>query len=132
MQRALLGSFFLGLAGTLLTAGCAQRETVKPPPTVSVKGMVLDKNKKPFPGGSIEFRLISNPEFTTMGIIQDDGSFTLRTIAGNANIEGVQEGDHKVTIVPKIGAVQDVKPILLKKPVTVKAGDSQVTVIVDQ
>jgi hypothetical protein len=86
---------------------------------------VVAKDGKPYTGGgNIEFRLASGSQHGSFGKIADDGSFTLKTIAGTQTADGAQEGEHIVTIVPLGGTGQEgVRHMQLKTRYTIKAGE---------
>lgn len=111
--------------------GCGQTQSVTPPKTYMVEGVVVRKDGTPFPGGMINFRPAAPSEFSSNGLIQDDGTFTLETIAGNAKVAGAQEGEHHVMVLPK-GTTQDLKPIVLKKTYKVEPADNKITVRLEQ
>ena len=128
-HACIIGAGLLCLAGFL---GCSG-ETIKAPPTQRVQGMVLRKDGKPFPGGTIEFRSSNDPGIGTMGIIADDGSFTLQTISGNRQAsEGIPEGEFTVTVTPKVNEKGETESQELSKPYTIKAGDTKITVTLEK
>ena len=103
-----------------------------PPPTFKVEGRVVRKDEQPYTGrGYIEFRNVANPQHLSVGQIGDDGSFTLKTIAGNRSVEGAQPGEHTVTIAPA-GDGQRTQAVRLKTRYTVRSGANALVVKLEQ
>jgi hypothetical protein len=99
------------------------------PPTFRVDGKIVRKDGKPYTGGgSVEFRLAAHPQHGGFGVVADDGTFTLKTIAGNRSVEGAQEGEHTVTFRPR-GDGQDSRSVTLKTRYSVKAGDTNTLIV---
>ena len=127
-------SHFAGAAFVFLSAllGCGG-ETVTALPTQKIEGAVVQKNGKPFPGGTIEFRNAKDPSFGTMGKVTEDGAFTLNTIAGNRQTAGgIPEGDYTVTVTPTPNAKGETQPQTLTKPYAIRAGDTKITVTLEK
>ena len=113
--------------------GCGNAEPVKAPPTNKVEGVVVRPNGKPALRGAIEFRHVAKPEFPSMGEVDADGRFSLRTIAGNnQNVVGAQEGEHTVTYTPTSEKQEEMIPVTLSKKYMVKAGDNNITVTLEK
>ena len=127
----------------LLAPGCSKEEL---PKTYAVKGKVVYKNGKPFPGGEIVFMSVADPELRGYGTIEKDGTFTLNTIAltskaKSENLPGAVEGEFKVNIrpTPSGGNDADQPPVFagkaaftLKKTYKIEAKESnEITVIVE-
>jgi hypothetical protein len=86
----------------LLGSGCGKEEK---PKTYAVKGKVVTKDGKPFPGGFITFTSAADPEKRAYGDIAADGTFTLDTVAltskgGGERLAGAVEAEFRVTIRP--------------------------------
>ncbi len=139
-RRAVALAPWLVLAG-LLCAGCAREEM---PKTYAVKGKVVQKNGKPFSGGEIVFVSVADPELRGYGIIGQDGTFTLGTIAHTSrgrsqNLDGAVVGEFRVNIRPGRGGdgvnppVGPGKPAFtLKKTYQVEAKENnEITVVVE-
>ncbi|HKI37563.1 MAG TPA: hypothetical protein VKA46_37250 [Gemmataceae bacterium] len=114
------------LAGLLLAAGCTG--SGKPlPTTYPVSGKVLYADGTPMTGGLVQFKPEGNPDVTTTGAIQQDGSFTLNSTVEKQQVEGAIEGPHTVTILPPLGEDQRAArggaplPVQLRETITVKA-----------
>jgi hypothetical protein len=100
-----------------------------PPPTFKVEGRVVRKDSQPYTGGGyIEFRNVANPQHLSVGQIGDDGTFTLKTIAGNRSVEGAQAGAHTVTVTPA-GDGQMTHAMQLKKRYSISAGETNTIVV---
>jgi hypothetical protein len=126
----------------LLASGCAKEEM---PKTYAVKGKVVYKNGKPFPGGDIVFISVRDPELRAYGAIAKDGTFTLMgTIAHTSkgrsqNLAGSVEGECHVNIRPGRGGAPDAPPVgggkaafTLKKTYTVEAKpENDMTIVVE-
>jgi hypothetical protein len=113
------------LAVLALAAGCHGNS--KLPKTYPVSGKVVYADGTAVNGGLVQFVPERNAAGTTTGLIQPDGSFTLRTVVDNEDVSGAVEGPHTVTILPPLEQDQRAprglppQPIQLREPVTVKA-----------
>jgi hypothetical protein len=113
------------VAALLLAAGCQGNSNL--PKTYPVRGKVVFADGTPLRGGLVQFTPENKAEVTITGAIQEDGSFTLTTLAENESLTGAPEGQHTVTILPPLGQDQRAPkgmpqhPIQLREPVTVKA-----------
>jgi hypothetical protein len=128
--------FFLTATAVLLfsglISGCGSGQRVSPPPvTHKTEGVVLKKDGKPVTGGSVEFRHATMPEFVSLGDVGADGRFTLRTMGGNQDASGGQEGEHTVTYTPPLNAQGETNSIMLSKKYTIKSGDNNITVTLE-
>ena len=103
VRRALALALAPGLGLVLLlAAGCGKEEM---PKTYEVKGKVVLRNGKPFPGGEIVFTSVKDRELRGYGIIAKDGTFTLGTIGHTSRgrsqlLAGAVEGEFHVNIRP--------------------------------
>ena len=131
--RILSGLFLAGLAGSLVV-GCTRTDNNPPaPPLFPAKGIVVDKNGKPYTsGGEIRFGNPAKPELTTNGAIDPEGRFSLGTIVGNKRLDGATEGEFKVTITGQ-SKDQSQPPVSydLKKKYALKAGQAEITVVLE-
>lgn len=78
-------------------------------------------------GGLVEFRSTLNPEWTTIGRIENDGTFKLATMSGGQTSQGALSGAHRVTIVPPPDDAQQQSaqpPITLPDPVQITPGEN--------
>ena len=126
----------------LLAPGCAREEM---PRTYAVKGKVVQKNGKPFPGGQITFTSVADPELRGYGTINKDGTFTLGTIGHTSKgrsqlLKGAVEGDFYVNIRPGVGGGDNATPSVfagkaaftLKKTYKIEAKENnEITVVVE-
>jgi hypothetical protein len=117
------------LAAALLgTAGCSAPRA-SDPKTFAVKGKVVRKDGRPFPGGAITFRSVKNPALTANGTISaQDGTFALHTLMvegrRNEKLLGAPAGEYTVLIIPAMGKDQTANPpISIEKRYTVQAED---------
>jgi hypothetical protein len=125
---ALLAAALLGTSG----CGAGGASDLK---TYPVKGKVVRKDGRPFPGGAITFRAVANPSLTATGAINEqDGTFELHTlvVAGSRNqkLPGAPAGEYTVLVIPAMGKDQTASPpISVQKPSTVKAeGGNEFTI----
>ena len=110
--------------------GCSQSKS-PPPRTYKVEGIVVFKSGEIYTtGGAIEFRHETQSGATSIGEIQTNGKFVVRTLTGEHKVPGALEGPHTVTIIPA-SREQNVQPIFLKKKYVVAAGDNNLTIDVD-
>jgi hypothetical protein len=121
------GCFLLiGVAG-----GCSPARVEERPVTHKVTGKVIYKGGKAYSkSGAIEFRHETQSGATSIGEIQSDGSFELRTVTAHHRLVGALEGAHFVTIIP-VSPNQDIQPILLAKKYAVAPGDNQLIVEIE-
>lgn len=124
----LLGAALLG------TAGCSA-SGASDPKTFAVKGKVVGKDGRPFPGGAITFRSVKNPSLTANGTINEqDGTFDLHTLvvegSRNDKLPGAPTGEYTVLIIPAMGKDQTATPpINVAKRYTVQAqGGNEFTI----
>jgi hypothetical protein len=116
------------VAALLLAAGCQRNSNL--PKTYPVRGKVVFADGTPLSGGLVQFTPENRAEVTTTGAIQEDGSFTLKTLVDAELLTGALEGQHTVTILPPLGQDQRAPKgmpqhsIQLREPVTVKADTS--------
>jgi hypothetical protein len=114
---------------TLANSGCGSPKKDLPQ-THAVTGEVISSDKKPFPGGMIEFKSAKHPQ-VAIGQISPVGEFELSTTVDNTRLDGAVEGEYQVTIMPDMAKGQSsASPIVLAKKYTVKAGDNRFTIIV--
>jgi hypothetical protein len=129
-------SLLAALTVVLLTApGC--RTGPPSPQTYPVKGKVTFRDGKPMTAGLIEFRSTADPALMTNGQIQADGTFTLTTHFGRDKLPGAIEGEHKVSITPKVEGDQThqsvVWPIAVPQTYKVKPdGSNDFTIVLDR
>jgi hypothetical protein len=124
-----LGWVLLPAALVLPAGGCGGRSANPPPQTYSVTGQIVYHGKL-LTGGEVEFQSTKEPR-TARGIIQPDGTFRLRTFAGNDLVDGAVEGPHRVTVMPPLRGNQAGQPIHLPTTFTVKPGtDNHFTVTI--
>jgi hypothetical protein len=132
IQLALLPALAVAL---LTVVGC--RTGPPPPKTYAVKGKVVFKDGQPMTAGLIEFRSTADPSLMTNGEIQPNGTFKLTTHAGRDKLPGAIEGEHKVTIMPKMEGDQShqpiVWPIAVRQTCRVKPdGSNDFTIVLDR
>jgi hypothetical protein len=142
LQRAIFRGTGLLLV-PLLAAGCGWE---KMPKTYSVKGKVVTKSGKPFPGGDIVFTSVTDPELRGYGLIEKDGTFKLNTIGHTSKgrselLTGAVEGDFYVNIRPAAGSGGGPPPgpggggqaaFTLKKTYKIEAKENnEITVVVE-
>ncbi len=125
-----------------LVQGCAKEEM---PKTYPVKGKVVLKSGKPFPGGFITLTSVTDPELRGYGNIEKDGTFTLGTIGHTSKgrsqlLSGAVAGEFYVNIRPHAGGSDDIMPpvaagkaaFTLKKTYKVEAKENnEITVVVE-
>ena len=118
----------LVFAVAALFLGCSRALVQAPPPTQKVEGVVLRKDGKPAGPGGIEFRHATKPEFVSLGDVDSEGKFTLRTMGGSQDAAGAQEGEHTVTYTPQSDKQELMIPVTLSKKYVIKSGDNNITV----
>ncbi len=122
----------MGVVLVVALCGCGDQQGEAPsdiPSTVQVRGIVLQANGQPLPGGEVEFHSDKNSDLTVMGTVGSDGKFSLRTNSSSGRSEGAPEGTYRVTVMPQMaqGAGNDIQavpePITVPGKFTVKASD---------
>ena len=106
------------------------------PKTYPVKGTVVTPGGKPWAGGRITFRAVSDPGLLAAGEIQPDGSFALVThylVDGQPKTKaGAVAGEHAVTVeTPGPAADRDGgkgPALLLPKKYQVEAGENSLVI----
>ena len=90
MKRVVISVFIF------LVVGCGTRDHR----TYPVHGKVIFGDGSPMPGGTIEFRNVSQGDqpIITSGIVAEDGTFELITFG---NKKGAVAGTHRVIVSPK-------------------------------
>lgn len=134
MNHSAVKPVLLFLAASCLCAGCSSGPGGDGPNTYPVAGKVVRADGSAFPGGSIEFRPLAPNSVTTVGDIDDNGGFTLRSLTSDNRLVGAPEGEYRVVITPYSASQdQQIQPITLAKTVTIKADDkNELTLTVGQ
>jgi hypothetical protein len=116
-----------GLVCTLLLSmgcGLSDGRVVKDYKFNPVKGRVFTGDQ-PMTQGTVEFQPVSDPNFTSAGPIQPDGSFTLTTIMPGKTNSGAPEGEYRVMIsVPQPPGQRPVGPFRIPEKITVNPGEN--------
>ena len=115
----------------LCVLGCGGTVEPDPPPTFSVGGTVYDAQGQPLKGGIIQFMSEANPQLTMSAMISDDGSYELKTIYGNRNLDGAIEGNCKVLVTPHFAGGGIPKTTVLSKLYRVEPRASKIDVRLD-
>jgi hypothetical protein len=85
------------LAGALLLAGCSSRKPPLPS-TYPVTGKVLDTRGAPLKGGTVQFDSGQPTDLSVVGLIEPDGTFTVKTFRNKDEMNGAPEGEYRLTI----------------------------------
>lgn len=109
----------LAICAALGISGCTAKEM---PATFPVQGKVLQADGTPLHGGAVQFRSLENPVYTTIGDIDQDGNFTLRTLANNERIDGAPPGKYQATVIPDSND-QSNRSVILATIYTIKEGE---------
>jgi hypothetical protein len=113
------------LAILLLILGC-QRTVVYIPQTQEMRGYVSFKDGKPVTGGVIEFRHLRDPSLRAVGTIQRDGSFELKTLAADRQLNGIPPGRYEVLVAPPPEMGQTHSPYKFPKPIEIDANQKEI------
>ncbi len=112
----------------MISFGCNQ--TSEMPPTYPASGKVVYQDGKPMSGGVVQFQAEKDDGTTTVGETDDRGHFALRTLKGNRNKEGAQEGIYRVTILPpQSDDHQIVPPIEMKETIAIAAKENVIPIL---
>jgi hypothetical protein len=107
------------------------------PATHPVKGTVVFPGGKPWTGGTITFRSVSDPSLLATGAIQPDGTFTLATpylMEGLPRTKpGAVAGEYSVTVEAADAKLDrdgnpSVPPLLVRKKYRVEAGENALVI----
>jgi hypothetical protein len=114
----------------LALAGCQSSPPAVPDPiTHAVSGKVLAKDGRPVAGGAIQFRGVEDPALASLGSIEPDGAFKLRTnLADGRQLPGAVTGNYQVTVFPPQNAPQSEAVRSLRKIYRVEARDNELTI----
>jgi hypothetical protein len=114
------------LAGLVLlaAAGCS-REKPTLPETYPVHGKVVFQDGQSAAGGSVTFESETDATVSTVGTIDADGTFTLRSFKVGVRAPGAIAGPHRVTIVDKAATIRSVPGVYVVKP-----GDNDFTLTI--
>lgn len=125
-RRIALASF----GSLLFLSGCGSSPPSAPDPvTYGVTGKVLQKDGRPVAGGAIQFRGVDDPGLASLGTIEPDGVFKLRTnLADGRQLPGAVAGDYQVTIFPPQDAPQSEAVRSLTKTYQVEPRDNELTI----
>lgn len=136
MKRLVLKKGMASIAFSALIAmisfGCKQ--TPDMPTTYPASGKVVYKDGNPMSGGVVQFQAEKDDGTTTVGETDDRGHFALRTLKGNRQKDGAQEGIYRVTILPPQSEDHQIAPpIELKETIAIAAKENVIpTLTVDR
>jgi hypothetical protein len=112
-------------------SGCSSGPA--PLKTYPVRGQVILKGGQPLAGGVVEFHSSSEPSLTTLGDIEADGKFTLRTLFQGQNLPGAVPGGYEVTVFfPTDGDLRATASVQLPQPYTIEAKENQFNIEVER
>jgi hypothetical protein len=111
-----------------LAAGCTSAQANRPK-TYTVKGKVVHKDGTPVRGGAVEFRNTTDRTITMIGPIEEDGTFTISTLASNSKVAGAIAGEHEVTIIANDSRGRATPSIRYPKKIKVIAGSDNEIVL---
>jgi hypothetical protein len=121
------------LAGALLVAllacGCGRSSL---PRTYKVTGTVKATDGLEVANGAIQFASLSDSSFTASGDVGTDGSFQLSTVQGNTRVNGIPEGEYRVTVIPPLGKDRRATPIVLPQTYKIEPKDMHLTITVSK
>lgn len=119
---------FLAMLASISAAvplGC-QRTVVYIPQTQEMRGYVSYKDGRPVTGGVIEFRHLRDPSIRAVGNIERDGSFELKTLAGNQQLQGIPPGRYDVLVAPPPEMGQTHSPYQFPTPVEIAQNQREI------
>jgi hypothetical protein len=130
-----LGAMMMAL---LLISGCGQKQLTGPA-TIPVKGKInFTKNGSLKPivdrQGAIEFESVDQPGVKAIGDIEEDGSFTLKTMVDGGAVPGAVPGQHRVRLYLDENAQSYVAPRFLrfdKSGIAVNVASEQQEIAID-
>ena len=95
-----------------------------PPQTVPVSGKVIDHHGQPLEKAMVEFRAVQGKPWTTFGLTDAQGEFTLETMVNGEKLAGAVVGDHRVSVTPPFTDSPEqssAAPYQLRRPLKVEA-----------
>jgi hypothetical protein len=84
----------------LLCQGGCGGESVEMPETHAAGGKVLAASGEPLGGGLVEFNSTSGKTYSTNGVIEPDGTFSLNTMVDGETVEGATPDTYQVIVMP--------------------------------
>ena len=108
----------------LWQVGCGQ--SVEMPETHSAGGNVLSAKGTPLGGGLVEFKSTTGGAYSTNGVIEPDGTFSLNTMVDGATVDGAMPDTYSVTVMPPMSDDPELQhesePVHLSETFEVTAG----------
>jgi hypothetical protein len=110
----------------LLAGGCGDSNRTPPPVVHPVKGKLVNKAGQPVTEGMIEIVTVAGDPKSARGALAADGSFGLSvmTVEGT-KYDGAEEGEYRVTYIPRMSEQQTEQPVTLPKTVKIVPGENQ-------
>lgn len=115
-------AFVIALTIIACVPACRRRTVAEPPNTYPVTGEVVHPAGRPVERVMIQFTP-ANQEFSSRGIIDAAGKFSLRMLFGDQQLDGAVEGAHDVTFYYPPDVAGD-GTIRLDNSLTVKPGEN--------
>lgn len=122
-----IGAMVLALC---LMTTCACSKSERPAPlTFPVTGEVVVTRSRLPVGGFVEFKPSQNEEFTAMGLIEEQGKFSLKIPFVDRSLPGATEGPHKVRVLlPPFGEGWHGGDVAVEGTFTVKPSENHFTI----
>lgn len=91
------------LAGMLVVLGCGGEKKGEIAKTYPVTGKVVDEKGRPLKGGTVQFDTGQAGDMTVVGVITEDGTYTVKTFRDKTEVVGAPEGDYEVSVTLPLG-----------------------------
>lgn len=106
--------------------GCNDAPKEPAPATYPVNGKLKTRAGTPVDNGVIQLVATSGEPKTASGEIQPDGAFELSVMTGDGQkFVGAEEGEYRVTYIPRMSEAQTEVPVDLPQPVKIVPGENK-------
>lgn len=114
-----------------LHCGCSPSTSTPAVKTVAVTGKVLDASGKPVSGGMLSLRSTTNADQVASAVVDDSGTFALKAVVGDKQVDGALPGEYKVMYAPDSvdqTSSSSELPVDLKKTYNIKEGQTELEI----
>lgn len=109
-----------------LLVGCTSEPDIPKPVTQPAKGTLISRAGQPVNNGMIELVATSGEPKTASAEVKADGSFELSVMtADGQKFAGAEEGEYRVTYIPRMSEAQTEVPVDLPQPVKIVPGENK-------
>lgn len=114
------------LALLVILCGCTEEPKTPAPTTHPASGKLTTKGGEPIDNGLIQLVATSGEPKTASGEVKADGTFELGVMTGDGQkFAGAEEGEYRVTYMPRMSEAQTEVPVDLPQPVKIVPGENR-------